>query len=73
MAGKLKKGQKVFSRPRDDSYESFRDFIYGFVRALGGDTSFEGETEEDEQEMRRAYEAFLAARKKSGASKETKQ
>jgi len=66
MAGKLKKGQKVFSRPRDDSYLSFKGFIIGFANALGGEQASDQLDEAGEREMRKTYRAFLAARRKSG-------
>jgi hypothetical protein len=64
-------GKKVFMKPKDDSYESFRNFVLGFAAALGGDFSLEGWTDEDEQKMRETYAAYLAARANSGASKES--
>ena len=60
-------GKKVYMKPKDDSYASFKQFIHDMVHALKP-----GETiEDDEESTRRAFAAYQAARKKSGASKES--
>ena len=60
----MAKSQKVFMKPAGDDYQSFKAFISSFVQALKP-----GETiEDDEESTRRAYEKYLAAKRKSGAS-----
>jgi hypothetical protein len=58
---------EVFMRPADDSYDAFEAFMNGMVSALKPGAA----VEIPEEKMRRAYEAYLAARKKSGGELHT--
>jgi hypothetical protein len=70
MAGKLKKGQRIYMRPAGDSYEDFKAFVLGFARALGGDPPPEELDDDEEEKMRQTYEELMKARGKGSTSKE---
>ena len=57
--------KRVYGRPKDDSYAAFKEFLASFVQALKPGAT----VEPDEESTRRAYEKYLAAKRKSGASK----
>jgi hypothetical protein len=55
-------GRKTFMRPANDSFEAYRQFIVDMVHALSPCAT----VDLPDSEYRASYEAYLAARRKSG-------